>query len=143
MLPPKPGSAEERRLARLFRALGEEDRRTLLAFAAFLAAGGHASAQAAPAPAPEPEPEPVPLPRPEGETVIAAIRRLSRTYAMLDRGPMLHETSALMSAHVLQGREAAEVIEALEALFLRHYQDHRARRDGTAARLDDSPNRKE
>jgi hypothetical protein len=50
---------------------------------------------------------------------------------MLDRGPMLHETSALMSAHVLQGRDAAEVIDALEALFGRHYQDYRTRIQAT------------
>jgi hypothetical protein len=44
------------------------------------------------------------MPRPSQESVVAAIKRLSKTYEMLDRGPMLNETSALMSAHVLQGR---------------------------------------
>jgi hypothetical protein len=32
-----------------------------------------------------------------------------------------------MSAHVLQGRAAEEVINELEALFARHYQDYRAK----------------
>lgn len=116
-----PAPAEERRLTRLYRSLGEADRHALIAFAEFLARAER------PAAATEPPREPTPLPRPAGETVIAAIRRLSLTYAMLDRGTMLHETSALMSAHVLQGRGAAEVIDDLETLFQRHYQAYRAR----------------
>ncbi len=136
MLTPKHlaarASPEERRLTRLFRSLGETDRHALLAFAEFL------SREKRPGPAPEPPREPTPLPRPAGETVIGAIRRLSLTYSMLDRGPMLHETSALMSAHVLQGRDAAEVIAALEALFERQYQDYRARLQ-TAHTLSDAP----
>lgn len=125
MLTPKhlaaPASPEERRLTRLFRSLGETDRHALLAFAEFLAQ------EERPGLAPESPREPTALPRPPGETVIGAIRRLSLSYSMLDRGAMLHETSALMSAHVLQGRDAAEVIATLEVLFERHYQDYRAR----------------
>jgi hypothetical protein len=41
---------------------------------------------------------------------------------MLDPGAMLNETSALMAAHVLQGRDAGAVIDDLERLFLAHYQ---------------------
>ena len=121
MFTPKTISADERRLSQCFRTLADGDRRTLLAFADFLAAGRHPPAS------PEPPGELVPLVRPDQETVIAAIRRLSQTYPMLDRGPMLSDTSALMSAHVLQGREAAVVIDDLEALFLRHYHDYQAR----------------
>jgi hypothetical protein len=123
---------DEQRLTRLFRALDEADRRTLLAFAEFLAAGGRPVA-APPAP---PPPGPVALPRPAQESVIAAIRRLSATYPMLDRGPMLNATAALMSAHVLQGREAALVIDDLEALFLRRYEDDRQDHQGAASAAD-------
>lgn len=123
--PAAPASAEERRLTRMYRKLDEANRHALLAFAEFLA---H---KEGPAAAAEPPPEPIPLTRPEGETVIAAIRRLSLSYAMLERGAMLHETSALMSAHVLQGRGATEVIDALEDLFQRHYQDYRTRTQGS------------
>lgn len=125
MLTHKPESAELRRLSRAFRSLAPEDRTSLLAFAEFLAAR-RASAPAEPQ-APEPIPEPAPRPRPEGESVIAAIRRLSATYSMLDRGAMLNETSALMSAHVLQGQGAPQTIDALEALFVRHYERFRSR----------------
>ena len=130
MLTPEPASVDERRLKRLFRSLGEADRRTLLAFAEFLAAGGAPAA---------PPGEPVPLPRPGQETVIAAIRRLSRTYPMLDRGPLLNATAARMSAHVLQGRDAAAVIDELEALFLRHYDDYRAQPPAVTGDPHDGP----
>lgn len=128
MLTPKhpaiPASPEERHLTRLYRSLGEADRHALIAFAEFLARDER------PARTPEQPREPAHVPRPEGETVVAAIRRLSRTYCMLDRGPIFHETSALMSAHVLQGREASQVIDALEALFERQYQDYLTRLQG-------------
>ncbi len=125
MLPPKSpssaGSPEERRLARLYRSLAPAERRTLISFAEFLAQ------RQGRGPTPEPLQKPERLPRPDEETVIAAIRRLSLSYGMLDREPMLHETSGLMSAHVLQGRSARDVIDQLEALFERHYQSYLAR----------------
>jgi len=134
---PTSNPAPEQRLTQIFAQLATAQQCTLLAFAEFLAAGG-APAQvpaARPAPVPDQVPthaqsqtqiqEPTPLPRPEQETVIAAIRRLGLTYAMLDREPMLHETAALMSGHVLHGRTAAAVIDDLEVLFRRRYQDYR------------------
>ncbi|WP_295430630.1 hypothetical protein [uncultured Thiodictyon sp.] len=134
---PAPTLAPEQRLTQIFAQLDTAQQHTLLAFAEFLAAGGAPAPvpAACPAPAPDQAPgqaqswpriqEPAALPRPERETVIAAIRRLGLTYAMLDREPMLHETAALMSAHVLHGRTAAAVIDDLEALFRRRYQDYR------------------
>lgn len=70
---------------------------------------------------------PVPLtlqdiPRPTQESVVKAIKRLAATYPMLDRAKMLHETSALMTQHVVQGRDAVSVIDDLEQLFRQHYQ---------------------
>lgn len=123
MLQPKLTSGDERRLTKLFRALGADDRRTLLAFAEFLAERGQQPSARQRDVAQTPEVQP----RPERETVIAAIRRLSAGYPMLDRGAMLHETSALMTAHVIQGRGAIEVIDDLEALFEREYTRYRAR----------------
>jgi hypothetical protein len=119
------GSKAERRLLRVFNALEGADRETLLAFADFLLQRrtGALAHQAHPG-GPR---EPTPISRPVEETVVAAIKRLSKTYAMLDRGPMLNETSSLMSAHVLQGRPAADVIDDLESLFERHYRDYCAR----------------
>lgn len=111
--PPGRANGEERRLLRFFRALAPADRDTLLAFAAFLAAR---------APEADPGPRaPQTLPRPPQESVVAAIRRLSQTYPMLERSALLGEASSLMSAHLLQGRAAADVIDELEALFARYY----------------------
>lgn len=122
MLPPKLSGTtpEQQRLLRLFRRLSPSDRATLLAFAEFLSQREGAS--------PECEPdstvavEPRDIPRPEEETVIASIRRLSATYPMLNRDELLHEVSDLMTAHVVQGRVANEVIDELEVVFRRHYE---------------------
>lgn len=62
------------------------------------------------------------IPRPENESVIAAIKRLSATYPMLDTGKLFNDTSSLMSQHIIQGREAIEVIDELEALFVKEYE---------------------
>lgn len=115
-------SADERRLLKRLRALGPAERETLLAFADFLSARAKPSSHA-PAVAREPRP----ALRPEQESVVGAIKRLSQSYDMLERDVLLHETSALMSAHVLQGRPASDVIDELEALFARHYHDYRTR----------------
>jgi len=123
MFPQQVYSAEERRLAKLYRALGAADREALLAFGEFLAQRAEAIQRRA-------QPLDVgPLERPADESVVAAIKRLRRAYHMLDRGDLLHEASSLMSAHVLQGREAAQVIDELEALFARHYAAYRDTQD--------------
>jgi hypothetical protein len=44
---------------------------------------------------------------------------------MLDKAPMLHQTSSLVSAHIMQGRPATEVIDELEQLFESRYRDYR------------------
>jgi hypothetical protein len=112
---------DERRLNRLYRSLGKEDRRTLLRFADFLAGSDEGAASD------EPVHEPKHLPRPAKESVVGAIKRLSYSYHMLDRSVMLNETSTLMAAHVLNGRPAKEVIDDLETLFARYYADYRTR----------------
>jgi hypothetical protein len=123
MLPAKPSlPPAQRRLLQIHGRLSETDRATLEAFAEFLA-GRCAAADRVVALV-----EPLEIPRPAEESVIAAIRRLSRTYHMLDKAAVLHETSGLMSAHILQGRAATDVIDELESLFLRHYERHRAER---------------
>ena len=65
---------------------------------------------------------PVDIPRPEDESVVAAMRRLSDTYPMLNKDKILHEAAGLMSEHVMQGREAMVVIDELQILFHRHYE---------------------
>lgn len=112
---------DEARLLAVFRALAAPDRHALQAYAEFLALRGDAGSAAAEriddagATAPRPEA------RPDGESVVMAIKRLTRTYPMVDRRKLMGPTSLLMSQHALQGRAATEVIEELEAVFERHY----------------------
>lgn len=120
------GRDGERRLVKHYRALGPADRDTLLAFGEFLTSRNAIHRQEAVAP-----PEPTPIPRPQEESVVGAIKRLSRQYYMLDRSAMLNDTSALIGTHVLQGRPAGKVIDELEALFARHYAEYRAEQTRT------------
>ncbi|MBD3671708.1 MAG: Crp/Fnr family transcriptional regulator [Gammaproteobacteria bacterium] len=66
--------------------------------------------------------EPEPIAAAEDETVIQAIKRLSRSYYMLDKDKLLNETSVLVTEHTLQGRPREEVVADLEELFRQHYQ---------------------
>ena len=113
-IPTNPAkNSPKKRLAKIFETLPESEQETLLAFAEFLAARS--------AGVPRELPEPKSIPRPEEESVIKAMRRLSATYHMQDKSKMLNETSSLMAEHVMQGREAVEVIDQLEIVFERHY----------------------
>ena len=64
------------------------------------------------------------IPRPQKESVVAALKRLSASYPMLDDPGILNEGSTLMSQHVMQGRDAIAVIDDLEIMFERHYQNY-------------------
>lgn len=123
MPPANPANPDQRRLSRLYAGLSEQDRLSLLAFAEFLAS------RARPIQEPAAALEPKPIPRPEEESVVGAIRRLSASYFMLERQEMLSETASLMTAHVMQGRPAARVIDDLERLFKNHYERYRERHD--------------
>jgi hypothetical protein len=125
MLTPMPFAGKGKlpsRLAEIFDKLGEEERRSLLDFAEFLLqrssqTGAEADEAAQPL-------EPAEHPRPESETVVAAIKRLTATYHMLDRQALFSKTSELMSAHILQGRDAADVIDELETVFSDYYRKY-------------------
>ena len=117
-------STDHQRLLSLFEMLSAADQGSLLSFAEFLAQRDSADVPIAATPAqsePEPVPEPESLSRPENERVVAAVKRLSKSYFMLDKRKMLGVTSDLMTQHILQGREAAEVIDEMEALFQEQY----------------------
>lgn len=108
-------------LQNIFEQLPSSEQDMLIAFAEFL--------QSRTLETPQICQKPQLLPRPVQESVIGAIKRLSRSYPMLDKQKMLDETSALMSQHVLQGRNKSEVIDELELVFLRHYEALKAQFD--------------
>lgn len=105
---------DEKDLLHLFRALLPEQQETLFSFAEFLAA------RAAETPREWGEPELIP--RPPAEKVVHAIKRLRKTYPMLDHSKMLYEVSECMTQHVVQGKGAIEVIDKLEAMFRSCYE---------------------
>lgn len=107
-------SAQEKRLLAIVRELSQADADSVFAFAEFLQQRAQPTARELPAPEP--------IARPAQESVVKAVKRLAATYPMLDRAKMLNETSVLMSQHVIQGRDAVEVIDELEILFRRHYE---------------------
>ncbi len=102
------------RISDIFKSLPEDSQKTLLEFAEFLQSK-----------APEIKKEvsqPLDIPRPEEESVIAGIKRLNKTYPMVQRESLLNETSNLMMQHMMSGKPAADVIDELEALFEQKYQ---------------------
>lgn len=107
----------EDKLVAIAGRLSKTEQQQLLEYAEFLESRSEHVKQIANA-------EPVHIPRPESETVIAAMRRLSDTYPMLNKDKLLHEAAGLMSEHVMQGREPESVIDDLELLFERHYKIH-------------------
>ena len=115
----KPGKRGQR-VGDILQQLPESQAQALLDYAEFLLARYGA--------APVAEPALRDLPRPPNESVVAAIKRLRASYPMLDATKLLNETSVLMSEHVLRGRAAVEVIDALEQLFRRHFETRQADR---------------
>ena len=105
----------EAKLLKQFRALPEEAQRSVIHFCDFLSSQHPLTADEIA--------QPKDITRPSGESVVLAMRRLSETYFMLDKDNILTEASALMSQHILQGREAVEVIDELENLFEKHYDE--------------------
>jgi hypothetical protein len=101
--------------------LGAADRAAVLAFAEFLQQRG-TTADQRPVPPPTARiPEPEAIKRPAEESVVAALKRLSKTYPMMDKSEMLRATSDLVATHIMQGTEAGAVIDQLEDIFSEHY----------------------
>jgi hypothetical protein len=105
----------KQRLLDIQSQLDDDNRDSLLSFAEFLLS------RQPPAQRPVPI-APLDIPRPADETVVAAIRRLRDTYPMVPRARVFDKSSALMSEHILAGREVTEVIDELDALFAQEYQ---------------------
>jgi len=118
--------AETRKLVRIFSRLSPGDRETVVAFVEFLlqrSVEGPSDDAGDTTPA-----EPLDIPRPAVESVVKAIKRLSATYPMVDKSEMLNETSSLMTQHLVQGRQASEVIDDLEAMFSSHFEAWKEKR---------------
>jgi len=115
---------QQEKILDVFERLSAADRDAATSFAEFLLGrSGTRVTTSSPVPAVSTViPEPEPLPRPAEERVVAAVKRLSKTYFMLDKSKMLGATSDLVTQHIMQGREAAEIIDELEQVFTDQYQ---------------------
>lgn len=105
----------EKKCLNVIADLNENDQNSVLSFAEFLLDKARQEGRLVVAE------KPLNIPRPEKERVVAAIKRLSETYPMIKKNTMLDETALLMSAHILKGRAATEVIDELQVLFEKHY----------------------
>lgn len=115
---PVQANKKERKLVKLFKSLDDNNKESLLAFAEFLSSRlgiDNSDVEL------EISVEPLDIERPEKESVVKAIKRLTATYPMVDKESILHPISGFMSSHIMQGRKAEDVIDDLEALFLKEY----------------------
>ncbi|MDH3935292.1 MAG: Crp/Fnr family transcriptional regulator [Gammaproteobacteria bacterium] len=114
-------ASAEQQLTEFFRQLTGADQLTLLAFAEFLAARSSAGSIAV-STGPLVVPEPEAIERPPRESVVAALKRLSKTYPMLDKTEMLGATSDLVATSIMQRTDAVMVVDELEEIFRSHYE---------------------
>jgi hypothetical protein len=112
-------SRDQRKLLKLFKRLDDKDQSALIAFAQFLHQREGASDDDGDQ---ELSKDPILIERPAEESVVAAIKRLTSSYHMLDTSSLLTETSSLMTSHLIHGRSAPDVIDELEALFSQEYE---------------------
>ena len=120
--PPQQQSTEERKLCQLYKSLGDHQRETLLAFAAFLSEKQTTSEIV--------EPEailqyPLLIEVTDNESVVKGIKRLKSSYFMIEDENLLHEVSALMSEHIMKGVSAKEIIPRVEVVFKKFYQQYK------------------
>jgi len=105
----------------LYEAMDDERKQSLCDFADFL------YAQA------EPINKEIPLPevstRPEKETVVGAVKRLKQQYHMVESMKVFSAASALMTDHMVKGRDVVEVIDEMEILFEDAYKQLRIDND--------------
>jgi hypothetical protein len=115
-------ASAEQQLTEYFQQLAAGDQATLLAFAAFLASRS-SLLQGVTVKPPEPViiPEPEIMARPDGESVVGALKRLSKSYPMLDKAELLSATSDLVATNIMQGTDPVGVIDELEDIFRTHY----------------------
>jgi len=111
-------SATEEVLLKKFRQLPESQQQTLLDYAEFLSQRYVTEA--------EPVAEhPLDIPRPQEESVVKAVRRLSKAYPMLDSKKLFEKTSSFMMRNLMHGEDSASLIDEMETFFEEHYQVYR------------------
>jgi len=109
---------DSKKLTELFARLPKQDQQSLLDFALFLTQKNKDVYSEFP--------KPELIPREDGESVIATVKRLKKSYSMLNMDNLIDETSSYMTQYMVQGRDLNEVIDDLEAAFQKHYESQKA-----------------
>jgi hypothetical protein len=111
---------ERQRLIKIFTGLNQQQKSSLLDFAGYL------QQQSLTERSLQEQENLLPLdsPRPKNENVVNAIKRLRASYFMLNADDLLNDSSALMAQFMLQGRPANEVIDDLEKVFQKYYNEY-------------------
>lgn len=108
---------EEKVLLKNFRQLPKTQQQTLLDYAEFLSQRYAIEAEPV-------ADHPLDIPRPQEESVIKAVKRLSKTYPMLDSTKLFEKTSSFMMRNLMHGEACASLIDEMEIFFEEHYQAH-------------------
>ena len=120
---------DEQKLLKYFSQLDTKNRQKVLEFAEFIAQKMSQSGHMSESNQNQELQEPQDIPRPKQENVIRALKRLSKTYYMLNNELILGEATQFVSQHIMQGRAAEDVIDDLENLFTIHYEKFKAKKD--------------
>ena len=115
----------EKHLLQLFSKLAAGDQASLLAFAEFLGSRGVSETVAVRRQVLE-IPDPEQIERPQKESIVGCLKRLAKTYPMLDKNEMLKATSDLVATNIMQGGDTVEAVDKLERIFRDHYEQLKA-----------------
>jgi hypothetical protein len=110
-------AATEKELVNIFQRLPKVQKQALLDYADFLVERYGQEAE----PVSE---QPLDIPRPENESVVKAIKRLSRTYPMLDTKALFEKTSSFMTRSLMHGEDDLLIIDEMEVFFEERYRHY-------------------
>ena len=113
-------SVQQEQLLEYFQQLPVVQQQALLDYAEFLCQRYAEE----PEPAPQHPLPPLDIPRPEQESVIKAVRRLSKTYPMLDSKVLFEKTSSFMTRHLMHGEDGDTLIDEMEVFFQQTYDSY-------------------
>ncbi|MBF0624238.1 MAG: hypothetical protein HQL82_05470 [Magnetococcales bacterium] len=114
---------EKTRLLEAWQRLNATDKTALLRHAEALAATGGEE----PAPVPQ---EPLDIPAPAGESAVKALKRLKRSYPMIEADARLLEDASQLLMAKMMGTPEGDVIRRLEALFAERFRTWQVARQG-------------
>jgi len=104
-------------LLKSLRQLPEAQKQTLVDYAEFLCQRYAVEETVVPQ-------HPVDIPRPQEESVVKAVRRLAKTYPMLDSKELFEKTSSFMMRNLMHGEDSNDVIDEMEDFFQQSYQTY-------------------